>query len=161
MVLGVGGLWVGLGCSQCVAERPWGAIAAALTAEGSPWSSVGIMEVGGHSVYCSPGMAPGLCCTPALGYPHVQRLSGCCGGPLEPSMGEKATRRWIVGVSLFSPFRGKSLLPTCSVKSRDEWELLEGPPCTPSADCLLHIPPSPFPCAVCAYDDYAKLQSRS
>lgn len=109
---------------------------------GAVWSS---WRWGGHSVYCSPGMAPGLCCTPALGYPHVQRRSGCCGGPLEPSMGEKATRRWIVGVSPFSPFRGKSLLPTCSVKSRDEWELLEGPPCTPSADCLLHIPPPPLP----------------
>lgn len=98
---------------------------------------------GGAQCVLLPRNGPWAVLHPNSVVSHVQRRSGCCGGPLEPSMGEKATRRWIVGVSPFSPFRGKSLLPTCSVKSRDEWELLEGPPCTPSADCLLHIPPPP------------------
>lgn len=77
MVLGVGGLWVGLGCSQCVAERPWGAIAAALTAEGSPWSSVVIVEVGGAQRVLLPRNGPWAVLHPSSGVsprPEALRL---------------------------------------------------------------------------------------
>lgn len=103
MVLGVGGLWVGFGCSQCVAERPWGAIAAALTAEGSPWSSVVIVEVGGHSVYCSPGMAPGLCCTPTLWYPMSRGAQVAVEVLWSPAWGKKQLEGGSWGCHCFLP----------------------------------------------------------
>lgn len=75
MVLGVGGLWVGLGCSQCVAERPWAAIAAALTAEGSPWSNVGIVEMGVGTACTAPQEWPLGCAAPQLcGIPRPEVL---------------------------------------------------------------------------------------